>query len=83
MTTCPICNEPMRPNALLCLPHYAMVPVALQRQVILRGNQVRRAIQGGNPRLMQAHGRLYRQACATAIESVRAKVERAGVRSVS
>lgn len=77
MHACPICNQPMRPNALLCLTHYSMVPVALQRQVILRGKQLLTALKGGNPRLMQQHSKLYRQACETAVAFVRGKVERA------
>ena len=68
---CPLCSAPMSPNAILCLTHWARVPMAYQRQVLVRRNQVARALSGANPMLLAKAAKLYRQACETAVESVR------------
>lgn len=79
MNPCPICARAMPSNAVMCLEHYALAPWPLQRQLLVRRNQLARALNGKSPRLLADASRLYRQACNTAIEAVRVKVERRGV----
>jgi hypothetical protein len=73
----------MRPSAVMCLEHWARVPIAYQRQVHIRGRRVASAVNGSNPRALISAMRLYRLACSTAVHSVRAKLERvAGAQAV-
>jgi hypothetical protein len=68
---CPIGHDhEMRPGDVLCAAHWSRVPVAYRRQIRLRAEQVERALSGQNAALMAARMRLYRQACAQAIEAV-------------
>lgn len=64
----PNCNNHCSPNAVMCVTCWARVPMAYQRQVLIRRNQANRAIR--NPTLLMARLKAYRQACRVAIEFV-------------
>jgi hypothetical protein len=69
---CPVpsCTNTRHVSKVMCVACWARVPMACQRQVLLRRNQVARAVKGKSARLISEYLRAYKKACDFAIAAV-------------